>query len=237
MRLAVPGLIQTGEDFRVGRPLELRHISGDPNQRIEIAADTMVASPRAMPALSAGRRRVAMMLDLGQPQDSAEGVALLALFDVEQEPKLLDLANVAYDRQTGFFDPGKLALPDGSTPLLIASSHSNSNQTYQTYVMVDLHGDRLRLIDTFFLLNEQGCGFESSQRPGFTASGSREKPAIRIVVSQTVTRRLESCGTDPLPPPGARKVSVTYTWQAASQRYARSSDVLDRLAKETMKNL
>lgn len=52
-----------------------------------------------------------------------------------QEPKLHDSANVAYDRLTGFVDP--------PTPLLISSGHWNSNQTYEFYAMVDLHGDRL----------------------------------------------------------------------------------------------
>lgn len=237
MRLAMPGLVQTGDDYRAGRPMELRHISGDPNQRVEIAADTPITSPRTMLVLSGGRRRLVMMLDLGQPQDSAEGVALLALFDIEREPKLLDLANVGYDRQTGFFDPGKLMLPDGSTLLLIVSSHSNSNQTYQTYVMVDLHGDRLGLVDTFFLLNENGCGFESWQRPRFTAAGSRSKPAIQIGVTRTLTQRKEDCGTIQLPAPGTRKVTVTYTWQAASRRYVKSSDALERLAKENLEGL
>lgn len=232
MRLALPGLLQDGEGYRTGKPLELRHISGDKDQRAEIAAGRIVREPIVMLVRSGERRRVVMMLDLGRADDSGEGVALLALFDIEQQPTLLDIANVAYDRQTGFFDPGQLLLRDGSASLLIASGHWNSNQSYQTYGMVDLRGDRLRLIDSFFLFSDNGCGFARSQRPAFAVAGSRAKPAIQVAVTETVTRREESCDGQPLPRPGKRKVSVTYTWQAKDQRFVKSSDALERLAKE-----
>lgn len=232
MRLAVPGLLQSGESYSTGKPLELRHISGDKDQMVAVTAGTPVGSPMVTFVQSEGRRRIAMILDLGQAQDSAEGIALLALFDADQEPKLLDAANVAYDRLTGFAEPEKLTMWDGNTPLLISSSHWNSNQSYQTYAMVDLHGDRLRLIDSFFLLSDHGCGFERSQRPAFSVTGSPKKPAIQVAVTESVSRKKESCEGQSLPKAATRKISVTYTWQPKEQRFVKSSDAFERLARE-----
>lgn len=231
MRLAVPGLVRVGDGYRVGKALELRHISGDKEQAVEIAIGTSIRSPMATLAQSDRGQRVTIMLDLDQ-MGGAEGIALLALFDIDQEPKLLDAANVAYDRLTDFVEPAKLTMRDGDTPLLISSGHWNSNQSYKTYAMVDLHGDRLRLIDSFFLLSDHDCGYERQQRPVFTATGSPRKPAIQVMVTETVTRRKESCQGRSLPKPGKRKISVTYTWQGKDQRFVKSSDAFERLAKE-----
>jgi len=232
IRLAVPGVVKEGDAYRTGAPLELRHIDGDRERTVKIAEGTPMGAPMALPVQSEGHRRVAMMLDLGAAPDSAEGIAMLALFDVDHEPKLLDTANVAYDRLTGFADPPNLTLWDGSTPLLISSGHWNSNQTYEFYAMVDLHSDRLRLIDSLFMLSDHGCGYERVLRPRFMVTGSPKEPAIRATVTEIVKRLEESCQGQPLPKAGKRKISVTYTWQPKDQRFVKSSNAFERLADE-----
>jgi len=235
--LAFPGGVRDGDEYHAPEAFQLRHISDDPDRDETVAAGTLLTAPGVLLVRSEGHKRLAMLLGLGQPEDSAEGIAALALFDIDGKPKLLDLANVSYDRETGFFDPGTLTLRDGGATLLIASTHSNSNQTYPTYVMIDLRGDRFSLIDTFFLLNDNGCGFEHIQHPRFSATGSPKKPAIQITVTDATTRRREDCDTLPLPQTGKRKISVTYEWEPRHRKYRRSSDALERLAKEATERL
>jgi hypothetical protein len=233
VRLAMPGLVQDGADYRTGKPMRLPHISGEQGREEEIVAGTLIGAASVLQVQSEGRKRLAMMLDLGQPAESAEGIALLALYDIESEPRLLDLANVAYDRETSFFHPGKLTTRNGNDTLLVASSHSNSNQTYRTFAMINLHGDRMRVIDTIFTLSDSACGFERSQRPRFTVAGSARRPAIQVSVTETVTPRKADCGREPIPRAGKRTVSVSYEWRQQTGRFVKNSDAFERLAKET----
>ncbi|MBN8959737.1 MAG: hypothetical protein J0H71_01290 [Rhizobiales bacterium] len=237
MALAVPSFMNDGDGYYTRQAFPLRHVSDEPDRKETIEVGGLLGSPRVMPIETKGHKRLAMLFELTQPTDSAERVTALALFDLDHEPKLLDFANVAYDRQTGFFDPARLTLPDGSTTLLITSGHSNSNQAYHFHAMIDLRGDRLHLIDTFFLLNDNACRFERTQQPRFAAAGSPKQPAIQVTVTETVTRRNVDCGSDPAPQTGKRTFSVRYQWRSKTKRFIRNSDALDRLSEEASKHL
>lgn len=237
MALAVPGFMQDGGGYYTRQAFPLRHVSNEPDRKETIEVGTLLGSPRVLPIEATGPKRLALLFELTQPTESAERITALALFDMDHEPKLLDFANVAYDRQTGFFDPAKLTLPDGSTTLLITSGHSNSNQAYHIHAMIDLRGDRLHLIDTFFLLNDVACSFERTQQPRFTATGSPRRPAIGVTVTETTARRNVDCGSEPVPRARKRTFSVTYTWRPRTKRFVKNSDALERLADETSKHL
>lgn len=235
--LAVPSFMHERGGYYTRQAFPLRHVSHEPDRKETIEVGALLGSPRVMPIETKGHKRLAMLFELSQPTDGAERVTALALFDIDHEPKLLDFANVAYDRETGFFDPAKITLSNGSTALLIASGHSNSNQAYHIHAMIDLRGDRLHLIDTLFLLNDVACGFERIQQPRFTAAGSPMRPAIQVTVTETTARRNVDCGNEPVPRARKRTFSVTYTWRPRMKRFVKNSDALDRLADETSKHL
>lgn len=235
--LAVPSFMRDGDGYYTRQAFPLRHVSNEPDRKETIEVGAQLGLPRVMPIQSNGHKRLAMLFELTQPTDGAEVVTALALFDMDQAPKLLDVANVAYDRQTGFFDPGKLTLADGSTTLLIASGHSNSNQAYHIHAMVDLRSDRFKVIDTFFLLNDNACSFERTQQPRFAAAGSPRRPAIHVTVTETTARRNIDCASEPVPRARKRSFSVTYTWRPRTKRFVKNSDALERLADETSKHL
>lgn len=235
--LAVPSFMNDGDGYYIRQAFPLRHVSNEPDRKETVDVGALLGSPRVLPIEAKGRKRLAMLFELSQPTDGAERVTALALFDMDHEPKLLDFANVAYDRQTGFFDPAKLTLRDGSTALLITSGHSNSNQAYHIHAMIDLRGDRFHLIDTVFLLDDNACNFERTQQPRFAVAGSSRKPAIRITVTETTARRNVDCGSEPVPRARKRTFSVTYTWQPRTKRFTKNSDAIERLADETSKHL
>lgn len=232
IRLMTDELTREGDSYRAGELVPLRHISGDAGYE-EAPADFEVRTIAALPVKSREKPRLLLLLDLGQAVEGAEGFAVLALFDLSGPPRLLDAANVAYDRDTGFFGPGRMET-GGDDLILIASRHSNSNQTYRTVAMIETRGERLQLVDTIFTFNDNGCGFARTQRPRFSMAGRSER-AILVEIIEETKRVGAPCKGQPMPALGRRTISVKYRWNAASQRYLKNSDALNRLAKETSK--
>lgn len=241
LRPVAPGAGQLERSPRdngnVAAQAPLRHISGDEGDAGD-ARDTPAEIGQGIVPVqrvqSAGLQRVLLLLDLGPMPDSAEGYAVLAL--IAPGPgslRLLDAVNVAYDRHTGFFSPGALRVGKGEDVALVSSSHFNSNETYQTVAMIALRGDRLRLIDTVFTLGDTACGYQRTQTPQFTAQGG----TIRVQVTEAVRHTLPACQGDPRPAMRERRVAVSYRWRPGAEAYGRSSDALERLARETAQRL
>ncbi|TIV07647.1 MAG: hypothetical protein E5W02_24515, partial [Mesorhizobium sp.] len=93
-KMIVPDL-QAGDNgfYNGSAPIEMRDILGGNDGGS--APETINLPNAAVLAIKAGgKERLAMLLDLGQAQDSAEGFAVLALYDLTGKPKLLDAVNV-----------------------------------------------------------------------------------------------------------------------------------------------
>src|SRR6185369_235530 len=96
------------------------------------------------------------------------GPALLALYSLDGAPKLIDIADVGYDDETSFLDPGALSLGDGKDAVLTMSTHSNAGESYQTTVLMLLRNDRLELVDTVATLPHLlRCGYMSDEEAEF----------------------------------------------------------------------
>lgn len=235
VRLVAPGAGQNGrspwDDGKVAGQSPLRHISGDAADAQDAPAEIRQGVVSVQRAQSGGRQRLLLLLDLGTAPDTAEGYAVLALIDPgASPPKLLDAANVGYDRLTGFFTPGALRVGQGEDVALVSSSHFNSNQSYRTVAMIGLRGDKLRLIDTVLTLGDAACGYQRTQTPRFTAQGG----AIRVKVTEAVRHTQPACKDQPRPAVRQRSVAVDYRWKPGAGAYGRSSDALERLAGEAV---
>lgn len=102
-KMVVPDLAAGDDGFYKGSaPIEVRHIlggdqGGSPPETISLPNAAVLAIK------AGGKDRLTMLFDLGQAQDSAEGFAVLALYDLSGEPKLLDAVNVGTDQNSYFF--------------------------------------------------------------------------------------------------------------------------------------
>src|SRR4029077_16525347 len=97
-RMVIPDL--TGDEngfYRGGLPIEMRHIEG-PDSGGSPPDTTGFSGAGALAIKAGGKDRLAMLFDLGDSPDSAEGYAVLALYDITGKPTLLDAVNVAVDR-------------------------------------------------------------------------------------------------------------------------------------------
>jgi hypothetical protein len=229
IRLMTTGFRRDGVVYRASRLLPMRHIGRD--RETPALRDLVFDRIDVLPLPAGPRPRLALLIDLGRAAESAEGFAVLALVDPTGSGRLLDAANVAYDRQTGFFVPARL---EARVDVVItASRHANSNQAYQTTALIAVRRDRLSLIDTIFTLNDRGCGYERNQTLAIAKVGRGARAAISASVAEETQTDTSACDGQAAPAAGHRLVTVHYRWDSARQRYVARSDALERLARET----
>lgn len=97
--------------------------------------------------LVGGKKRIALLADLGSKESRIENLALLMLFDDEgRAPTLLDAADVGIDRDTGFANQAVLPLGQGDSALANWSEHNSAGLTMGGYMIVSPVGDHLAMV-------------------------------------------------------------------------------------------
>lgn len=182
-----------------------------------------------------GKDRMLVLFDFAQAAPAAQGVAVLALYDVAgARPELLDAADIGFDASTYFFDQALLPVSEGTHVVLVSSSHFNSSQSYATQSMIMMLRDRLSLIDSTTLLGERNCGIDRQQTIAYVANPGEGKPfaPIRVTVTDTATAIEEQCADLKPAELGTSRVEATYVWQEARSQYLPDTDALERLEKQ-----
>jgi len=177
---------------------------------------------------SAGKDRLAAVFELTPDEE-----AVLALYDLSGTPRLLDAADIALDRFTGFAGPGRLATGPGDDVLIVDSTHFNSNQGYAATTLLAVDDDRIEPVDTIYTLDERDCGYQRTQRLSFSAAPEAGGHGpIMVEIVDSVEAVDEQCDRPP-PEPFSRTVSVAYRWNGT--RYEPDSDAFGKLAEENAK--
>ena len=153
--------------------VDVRHIGG-PDDASSPPETVNLPGIAVLPIRSDGRDRLLLLLDFGDAADSANGFAVLALYDLSSAERLLDAANVAYDRSTWFREGASLAVSADTDAVITMSEHFNSSQGYVTTALILPRDDRLELIDTIFTFNEKLCEFRREQVPSFKVGARRQ---------------------------------------------------------------
>jgi hypothetical protein len=228
VRQIIPDLEPDGRAYEGHRLVAIPNIAGPSDS--QPPATISLSSVAALDVASDGKERLLLLVDLGRQSDSAEGFAVLALYDLAGS--LLSAANVAYDRDTSFREPARLSLGDGNDAVITVSSHFNSSQSYVTTVLILVRNDRLELIDSVFTFSEQSCSFIRTQEPSFRAvdRGGKTYSGIEAAVVETTTLTGQDCEGEEPPLPGKRAISTTYQWGGTG--FVPDSDALGRLAEE-----
>ncbi|MBZ9760413.1 hypothetical protein LB553_05925 [Mesorhizobium sp. CA8] len=234
-KMIVPDL-KPGNDgfYKGGAPIEMRDIlggndGGSPPEIINLPNAAVLAIK------AGGKDRLAMLLDLGQSQDSAEGFAVLALYDLTGKPKLLDAVNVGTDQSTYFRDPGKLPISADDDALITMSTHFNSNQGYVGTILILVRNDRFEAIDQINTFDENVCAYKRTQDLSFqTHGGDKPYAAIEVTVTDATKPSGESC-EEPAAKAASHDISVTYRWDDVRSRYVRNSDAFEKLSAENEK--
>lgn len=185
----------------------------------------------AVPVRSGGQDRVALLLDFGAGQYTV-GFAILALFEVSDEPTLIAAANVAVGEHTAFAEPALLPVHPGNDLLTIRSTHHNSSQNYAHTALILLHDDRLDLVDILLTFSDGTCAFDRTQNLDLQKGAGTPFADILVTVTETTALSDERCSDAPFPEAGTRTITATYGWDAATQNYRPDSDAMEDLARE-----
>lgn len=179
----------------------------------------------------AGKKELAVLFNFGLLSDVPQAPAILALYVLDKEPRLVGSLNVGLDRETGFAEPPILDLGGGTDVLLIRSSHWNSNQSYLITSLVLATEGGLTPIDTVLTFSERLCGLSRTQEPTISLDTAEARPALRVEVTIREEKVEESCDTEVTRGP-ARIVSAIYRLNEQTGRYEPDSDALEKLARE-----
>lgn len=234
-RMVIPNLTgDSGGFYKGGSPIEMRHIEG-PDSGGSPPETSGLSNAGVLPVKAGGKDRLTMLYDLGDSPDSAEGYAVLALYDVTAKPKLLDAVNVAVDRSTYFREPGKLSVGAGDDVLITMSTHFNSSQGYVITPLIMVRDDKFELVDMIYTFDENLCAYRRTQDVAFqTIADGQPYAAIKVTVTDATAPSDESCDEQP-PEAQSHAISVTYHWDKTASHYIKDSDALDKLAGENAK--
>jgi hypothetical protein len=214
-----------------------RHIEGK-------GAKTDPAGPVAIQLLTVftiqadGKSRLALMVDLGPSDEAVTEFTLLGLFDLTDQPKLLDVVEVGTDRLTGF--AGKpLSLGRGSDLITIDSDHFNSNEDFVGTELVFVRHNRLQLIGSLFTFDVHLCASRRTQEPVITTATdpAARYRKIRLAVRERVILLpdRDGCSGEKVPRPFRRTYHATYRWSVARKEFEVTSSDLNRLDRENQK--
>lgn len=238
--LPAPGLPRTGEPT-AHTIVPYRHIEGED-------AKTVPAGPVAIQLLTAftiradGKSRLVLMADLGPSDEAVTEFTLLALFDMTDQPKLLDVVEVGTDRLTGFVGkplPLGHGRKDGSDLIIIDSDHFNSNEDFVGTELVFVRRNRFRLIGSLFTFDVRMCASRRTQEPVITtgADSGRNYRRVHVAVREKVVLLPDraDCSGERVPRPFRRTYRATYRWNEAREKFEISASDLNRLDRENQR--
>lgn len=186
--------------------------------------------------MSGGRQIALLQLDLAD-EGANEGTpyegeaTLVAAFNVDPTPKLLDVLDIKTDRFTDFWEAQPVfQLNAQNAAFVVNSSHFNAGESYNDVRVVFLDGERFKTIASVFLLNTQGCGATFNETPTFTAvPDGRKYP--KIIVKVKVKKEADTAECNRRTPGYTKYYQGVFTWNAPNSEYRSNSAQLKMLDK------
>ena len=200
----------------------------DPNEQNARDGRFEFSTAQALWFVHNGEHRLALIVNARHVRNEAAGgdeeFNLLAVFAPQSRPRLVDAAEIDFDRFVGFWDESPL-LPvrQNETAFWLRAAHHNSSEGFHSYYLAELSDGRLRLAlsKPFGLMDVKLCGSDTVE----TLRVARERGAFagRRVFDLTVRTETrptrEGCEGER---PARRRTTVrTYSlrWDARRKTY------------------
>jgi hypothetical protein len=234
VRQAVPDLALNASGNRVEGHFRMppRHLAGE-EFRGEPSDPAVLGFIEDKRILVGGKKRIALLADLGSKEPRIEGLALLMLFDDEgRAPKLLDAADVGIDRDTVFARQAVLPLGPGDSALVTWSDHNSAGLTMGGYMIVSPVGDRLAMVAELLLTSEILCSWKAIETARFATAPDPGGRLHRIEATVTATishTGQEGCNDERHPAAATHVFQGAWRWTPASRRFEPAASTLDGL--------
>lgn len=218
-----PGLARNPAD---GRALsQIRHIGGE--ESLATITSPSIGGIERVDIELAGKPRMILLIDFGQADDSAEGVSILALYDMAGAPRLLDAMNVGLDRENSFNGPRFFALSSEFGMAFVRSSHHNAGEEYVQASMIGVWGDKLHAVDTIFSMSWNAGSEQVEARVSF---GPVEGAvAFDAIVDVRTTSCDGGCEVPEEAPAKTERLTARYSWDETTGKFVRPAHALDRI--------
>ena len=235
VRQAVPDLALNADDHQVEGHFKTapRHLAGEEYEG-DPSDPAVLGFIEDRRILVGGRKRIALLADLGAKEGRVEGLALLMLFDdTGKTPKLLDAADVGLDKDTGFPEhQALLPLGPGDSALITYSEHDDSDLTMGGYMIVSPIGDRLSMVGRIELTSEKLCSWNGIEGASFATAPDPGRPYRRIeaTVKAVFTHTGETgCNDEKHPAAVTHVYTGAWRWNAAARRFEPAASTLGGL--------
>lgn len=236
VKQVIPDLTKDETGATGHRTIALRHIAGEGSGGA-MPDPIRLGVLRALPFLSEGKPRIAMLIGIREGEDMGETPALLAVFDESSRiPALVDVVDVGMDRLTSLADPAVLRIGERDDAILTTSQHFNAGESYDAPALIFLRGGKLSLIDRFSAYGSRTCALDTRQTFSFKATpepGRSPYYAITVTMRDEGVRPEERCEDETAPVPYERTATTVYRWNAAVEKFVAASDAVRRLQQQT----
>ena len=224
VRQAVPDLAVNADGDRMEGHFRSppRHLAGQ-EFRGEPSQPAVLGFIEDERILVGGKKRIALLAELGGKEGRIEGLALLMLFDDEGTmPKLLDAADVGIDKDTAFADQAVLPLGPGDSALVTWSEHDDADLTMGGYMIVSPVGDRLAMVAQLPLTSASLCSWKAIETARFATApdpGGALQRIEAIVTARIDHTGREGCNDERHPAAATHVFRADWRWNPASRRF------------------
>ena len=171
LREVFPGAGDGGEGAPAGpRRLRLRNLER-PREVNARDGSFEFSTAQALWFVHGGEHLLALVVSARHAAESQTGGGeefnVLAVFAPQSYPRLVDAAEVDFDRFIGFWEESPLLpVSRGETAFWLRASHHNSSEGFHSYYLAELRRDgrlRLALAEPFGLMDVKLCGSETDE--------------------------------------------------------------------------
>lgn len=218
-----PGVGAAGGDrFVPARAVRLHNLER-PREVTARAGAIEISTVQSLWLVHAGEHHLALVVNARHEGAGGGEFHVLAVFAPQTRPRLVDAAEIDFDRFNGFWEESPL-LPvrRGETAFWLRASHHNSSEGFHAYYLTELSNGRLRLAlrEPFAFVDVKLCGSETSE----TLKVVRERGAFagRRVFDLNVRTETRPTGDCEGERPVKRRVlvrSYRLRWDARRQTY------------------
>jgi len=141
-RLVFPDITEDGTTKK-SVPVRNLHENGSG----ELSGDMVATVASSMYVRNGTKRDLVMQIDVTHKDDSSGswgGETLIALFRLAPKARLLDVANVRWDRESGLWDKPAILHGPSSDSLLVYYSHLNAGEEYFALELIEIVHDKLQ---------------------------------------------------------------------------------------------
>jgi len=193
----------------------------------------------ARDVVEGGRPRLLILADMDASGSGAIGFALLALIDPAPQPRLLDLVDVADDRENYLDDGAPLKIGRDSDLILVTSAHLDAGADYAIRKALFVDRDRIGLVASVQLTSLNVCGYQRTQGVDFAVlpRPGAEFATLQATVVERGKRVAEDCDPPPTDKPGLKTWRAEFRWNPVKRAFVASNKALDALAKHNDEGL